>query len=233
VRISRSSPPLLSLLAPTPAPPRLSRANHPAPLTPRRFASDIIIRGFDTPFKYVDERFENFSYAGVVTLMMQPILPVFFFIQFNFLYDGVGAGPQEWARFTLRGLSPASAVGRWSWRGGRAGRTRGRLALRRRGIRGARGDLRELPGFVLVNLVLKNVLCLPRPVFRTAVVKQFFFFCFAILSNLCEETILKVRPSPAQSWELWLSLVVRRIGVSWSLSPLVCHRFVPSPAYSS
>ncbi|GMI40175.1 hypothetical protein TeGR_g12605, partial [Tetraparma gracilis] len=53
-----------------------------------RFASDIIIRGFDTPFKYVDGRMENFSYAGVVTRMMQPILPVFFWIQFNFLYDG-------------------------------------------------------------------------------------------------------------------------------------------------
>ena len=107
-----------------------------------RFASDIIIRGFDTPFKVVDGRFENFSYAGktstqhyqksrmprlrwkrqpnpciffsplplprftarylilivaplawslgagVVTRMLQPILPIFFAIQFNFLYDG-------------------------------------------------------------------------------------------------------------------------------------------------
>jgi len=53
-----------------------------------RFASDIIIRGFDIPFKYVDGRFENFSYAGVVTRMLQPILPIFFKIQFAFLYDG-------------------------------------------------------------------------------------------------------------------------------------------------
>jgi zeaxanthin epoxidase len=59
-----------------------------------RFASDIIIRGFDTPAKIVrDEetgaiRFENFNYAGIVTKMLQPILPLFFMVQFNFLYDG-------------------------------------------------------------------------------------------------------------------------------------------------
>eukprot|EP00592_Proboscia_alata_P009536 CAMPEP_0194359262 /NCGR_PEP_ID=MMETSP0174-20130528/6530_1 /TAXON_ID=216777 /ORGANISM="Proboscia alata, Strain PI-D3" /LENGTH=538 /DNA_ID=CAMNT_0039130065 /DNA_START=92 /DNA_END=1708 /DNA_ORIENTATION=+ len=53
-----------------------------------RFASDIIIRGFDTPAKIVDGRFENFNYAGIVTRMLQPILPVFFVIQFNFLYEG-------------------------------------------------------------------------------------------------------------------------------------------------
>jgi len=56
-----------------------------------RFASDIIIRGFDTPLKIVTEpkfRIENFNYAGVVTKMLQPILPVFFFLQFAFLYDG-------------------------------------------------------------------------------------------------------------------------------------------------
>ena len=57
-----------------------------------RFASDIIIRGFDTPAKIVNEngavRFENFGYAGIVTRLMQPILPVFFTVQFNFLYDG-------------------------------------------------------------------------------------------------------------------------------------------------
>lgn len=59
-----------------------------------RFASDIIIRGFDTPAKIVrDEatgeiRFENFNYAGIVTKMLQPILPIFFVVQFNFLYDG-------------------------------------------------------------------------------------------------------------------------------------------------
>jgi len=57
-----------------------------------RFASDIIIRGFDTPAKisWVDgkPRFENCNYAGVVTRLLQPILPIFFKIQFNFLYDG-------------------------------------------------------------------------------------------------------------------------------------------------
>ena len=53
-----------------------------------RFASDIIIRGFDTPAKIVDGRVENFNYAGVVTRLLQPILPVFFWVQFNFLYEG-------------------------------------------------------------------------------------------------------------------------------------------------
>jgi zeaxanthin epoxidase len=59
-----------------------------------RFASDIIIRGFDTPTKLVWEegqalpRIENFNYAGIVTRMLQPILPIFFIVQFNFLYDG-------------------------------------------------------------------------------------------------------------------------------------------------
>merc|ERR1712130_210878 len=59
-----------------------------------RFASDIIIRGFDTPAKIVWTegeslpRFENFNYAGIVTRMLQPILPIFFNVQFNFLYDG-------------------------------------------------------------------------------------------------------------------------------------------------
>lgn len=56
-----------------------------------RFASDIIIRGFDTPAKIIMEegiRFENFNYAGIVTKMLQPILPVFFTVQFNFLYEG-------------------------------------------------------------------------------------------------------------------------------------------------
>jgi len=53
-----------------------------------RFASDIIIRGFDTPAKIVDGRFENFNYAGIVTRLLQPILPIFFNIQFNFLYEG-------------------------------------------------------------------------------------------------------------------------------------------------
>jgi len=57
-----------------------------------RFASDIIIRGFDTPAKIVKDedgiRFENFNYAGIVTKMLQPILPIFFTVQFNFLYEG-------------------------------------------------------------------------------------------------------------------------------------------------
>jgi len=55
-----------------------------------RFASDIIIRGFDTPAKITTEdgiKFENFGYAGIVTRMLQPILPVFFNVQFNFLYN--------------------------------------------------------------------------------------------------------------------------------------------------
>lgn len=57
-----------------------------------RFASDIIIRGFDTPAKLSWEdgkpKFENFNYAGIVTRLLQPILPIFFKVQFNFLYDG-------------------------------------------------------------------------------------------------------------------------------------------------
>ena len=57
-----------------------------------RFASDIIIRGFDTPAKinFTDGKvdFENFNYAGIVTRVLQPILPIFFMVQFNFLYDG-------------------------------------------------------------------------------------------------------------------------------------------------
>merc|ERR1719181_1099621 len=43
-----------------------------------RFASDIIIRGFDTPCKlgFYDGAFvcENLNYAGVVTRLLQPIL---------------------------------------------------------------------------------------------------------------------------------------------------------------
>jgi zeaxanthin epoxidase len=64
-----------------------------------RFASDIIIRGFDTPAKitlpHQDEsgqwhgmKVENMNYNGVVTRMLQPVLPVFFSVQFNFLYSG-------------------------------------------------------------------------------------------------------------------------------------------------
>jgi zeaxanthin epoxidase len=58
-----------------------------------RFASDIIIRGFDTPAKISRNDqgqliFENFNYAGIVTKLLQPVLPLFFYIQFNFLFDG-------------------------------------------------------------------------------------------------------------------------------------------------
>merc|ERR1711881_287436 len=55
-----------------------------------RFASDIIIRGFDTPAKITLSPFkvENFNYAGIVTKLLQPILPIFFAVQFNFLYEG-------------------------------------------------------------------------------------------------------------------------------------------------
>ena len=58
-----------------------------------RFASDIIILGFDTPAKIVMKdgpsiKFENFNYAGIVTKILQPLLPIFFAIQFNFLYEG-------------------------------------------------------------------------------------------------------------------------------------------------
>ena len=59
-----------------------------------RFASDIIIQGFDTPAKIVwteEEswpRFENFNYAGIVTRLLQPFLPLFFSLQFNYLYEG-------------------------------------------------------------------------------------------------------------------------------------------------
>merc|ERR1711935_1224038 len=53
-----------------------------------RFASDIIIRGFDTPAKIVwtdgKPDFQNCNYAGIVTRMLQPILPIFFLVQFNF-----------------------------------------------------------------------------------------------------------------------------------------------------
>merc|ERR1719454_2291934 len=57
-----------------------------------RFASDIIIRGFDTPAKlgFSGGKLvaENLNYAGVVTRLLQPILPLFFTVQFNFLYEG-------------------------------------------------------------------------------------------------------------------------------------------------
>merc|ERR1719326_2714380 len=73
-----------------------------------RFASDIIIRGFDTPCKlgFYDGKFvcENLNYAGVVTRMLQPILPIFFAVQFAFLYDG-------WEnRFSLKQLQIGGAI---------------------------------------------------------------------------------------------------------------------------
>merc|ERR1712238_20713 len=49
------------------------------------------IRGFDTPAKIVLDggiKFENCNYAGIVTRILQPILPIFFKVQFNFLYEG-------------------------------------------------------------------------------------------------------------------------------------------------
>jgi zeaxanthin epoxidase len=36
----------------------------------------------------VEGQFQNFNYAGIVTRLMQPILPVFFTVQFAFLYTG-------------------------------------------------------------------------------------------------------------------------------------------------
>lgn len=60
-----------------------------------RLASDIIIQGFDTPAKLQFDasvpggiRAENLNYAGIITRMLQPILPIFFSVQFNFLYSG-------------------------------------------------------------------------------------------------------------------------------------------------
>ena len=55
-----------------------------------RFASDVVIRSFDTPVKITLSPFkvENFNYLGVVTRMLQPILPAFFWMQLNFLCDG-------------------------------------------------------------------------------------------------------------------------------------------------
>lgn len=56
-----------------------------------RFASDIIIQGFDTPAKIAkcDDgsiEFQNFNYAGIVTKLLQPVLPIFFWLQFSYLY---------------------------------------------------------------------------------------------------------------------------------------------------
>lgn len=39
-------------------------------------------------FQVVDGQFQNFNYAGVMTRLLQPILPVFFAVQFSFLYTG-------------------------------------------------------------------------------------------------------------------------------------------------
>jgi zeaxanthin epoxidase len=58
-----------------------------------RIASDIIIKGFDTPAKieYTKEggwKFERLNYAGIVTRLIQPVLPALLGVQFNFLYAG-------------------------------------------------------------------------------------------------------------------------------------------------
>jgi zeaxanthin epoxidase len=81
-----------------------------------RFASDIIIRGFDTPAKIFFEdgklKMENCNYAGIVTRVLQPVLPVFFSIQFNFLYSGWANQPlalEPIRDFFL--LAPAAFVG--------------------------------------------------------------------------------------------------------------------------
>lgn len=64
-----------------------------------RFASDIIIQGFDTPAKIVLKdgrvKLENFNYAGIVTAILRPFLPIFFALQFNYLYDGWKNGSQR------------------------------------------------------------------------------------------------------------------------------------------
>jgi len=77
-----------------------------------RFASDIIIRGFDTPCKvgFYDGKFlfENVNYAGIVTRLLQPILPIFFSVQFAFLYEGYR---NEWSAKDLKYLAiPAFGV---------------------------------------------------------------------------------------------------------------------------
>jgi zeaxanthin epoxidase len=56
-----------------------------------RIASDLIIQVFYTPAKiYLEDglKVENFQYTSIVTRMLQPILPIFFSVQFNFLYAG-------------------------------------------------------------------------------------------------------------------------------------------------
>lgn len=56
--------------------------NHHPLSTPLRF-----FQGFDTPFSgFNDPRGRN--YNGFATRVMQPLLPIFFSIQFNFLYSG-------------------------------------------------------------------------------------------------------------------------------------------------
>ena len=57
-----------------------------------RFASDIIIRGFNTPSKIIKTeegmKFENLNYSGIVTKLLQPIIPIFISIQLKFLFAG-------------------------------------------------------------------------------------------------------------------------------------------------
>jgi zeaxanthin epoxidase len=80
-----------------------------------RFASDIIIRGFDTPAKIVKGedggiKFENFNYAGIVTSILRPLLPIFFAIQFAFLYDGWKNEDQIDARATFGFLTVGGLI---------------------------------------------------------------------------------------------------------------------------
>jgi zeaxanthin epoxidase len=82
-----------------------------------RFASDIIIKGFDTPASVKlprqdeDGKWHGFeveypSYNGFATRVLQPVLPVFFSVQFNFLYSG-------WAneRFALEPIRDLLVIG--------------------------------------------------------------------------------------------------------------------------
>ena len=56
-----------------------------------RHGSRVHASAYDTEGYFnsiVDGRLENFNYAGIVTRLLQPVLPVFFFVQFEFLYEG-------------------------------------------------------------------------------------------------------------------------------------------------
>mmetsp|Transcript_21029 Transcript_21029/g.27625 ORF Transcript_21029/g.27625 Transcript_21029/m.27625 type:complete len:524 (+) Transcript_21029:103-1674(+) len=54
-----------------------------------RFASDIIVTGFDTPCKVVSLwplKIENFGPASILTNMLKPVMPLIFYAQFKYLY---------------------------------------------------------------------------------------------------------------------------------------------------